>query len=59
MNKSYIKLNLVGDKILIRKDVVVELLKKYPEETIKHIDEDELTTIVVNTLMNEYENNIV
>lgn len=64
MKKGYIQLNIFDEKYFIRKDVIQTLLKNHTEETIKYLNRDELSKLVVNILVDkyddeEYENNIV
>ena len=64
MKKGYIQLNIFDEKYFIRKDVIQTLLKNHPEETIKYLNRDELSKLIVNILVDkyddeEYENNIV
>lgn len=55
MKKGYVKMNLLGEKYYIRKDIILEMISRHPEEVVAHIDREDLTAIVIDALIDEYD----
>lgn len=55
MRKGYVKMNLLGEKIYVRKDLILEMIRRHPDEVVNYVDKETLTAIVVDSLIDEYD----